>query len=161
MLAAVFSMQAFGYAAASLVSLVVITIVQSKFPDPSARSVDQIWRWVMGLGLIPAAFALVLRLTIPESPRYTLDIADDLAKAFDELDRFNRTTSLRQQWDHLLKVELVQDSGASMGELDEAKEGVTTETQPVSHPVPTLTVKSYFGQQKYWKILAGTSLTWL
>lgn len=32
-----------------------------------ARTIDRVWRLVSGLGLFPAALALVSRLTIPES----------------------------------------------------------------------------------------------
>lgn len=38
------------------------------------RAIDRLWRLVVGLGIIPAAIALVFRFTIPESPRYQLDV---------------------------------------------------------------------------------------
>lgn len=159
MLAAIFSMQAFGYAAASIVSLVVITVVRVYHPEPSPKSIDQTWRWVMGLGLVPACFAIVLRLTIPESPRYTLDVIRNIVKAFDEVDRFNNA-DLRREWDNLLKIESTQDSGASVGEVEESKEGGTTQAIAID-TTPTLGVKEYFFRDKYWTVLAGTSLTWL
>lgn len=74
MLATVFSMQAFGYATATIVSIIGVSWTRHVHPSASPRSVDQIWRWVMGIGLLPAAAAVVLRLSIPETPRYTLDI---------------------------------------------------------------------------------------
>src|SRR5204863_9835380 len=43
--------------------------------------VDQVWRWVIGIAVIPAAIAIVLRLTIPETPRYHVDIMKDLWRA--------------------------------------------------------------------------------
>ena len=46
MLAVLFSMQAFGFAAATLTSIVVVCVVRHYHPDPSRVSVDQIWRWV-------------------------------------------------------------------------------------------------------------------
>jgi PHS family inorganic phosphate transporter-like MFS transporter len=38
------------------------------------RAIDRLWRLVIGIGVVPAVIALVFRFTIPESPRYTLDI---------------------------------------------------------------------------------------
>lgn len=46
MLAVLFSMQAFGFAAATITSIVVVSVVRHYHPDPSQVSVDQIWRWV-------------------------------------------------------------------------------------------------------------------
>jgi len=74
MLAIVFStMQAFGYAAATINSIVVVSIVRHYHPTPSQVAVDQIWRWVMGLSLIPASVAvLVMQFFVLESPRFML-----------------------------------------------------------------------------------------
>ncbi|KAF8477138.1 hypothetical protein BDZ91DRAFT_778292 [Kalaharituber pfeilii] len=43
--------------------------------------VDRMWRIVIGFGAIPACIALYYRLTIPETPRYTFDVARDIEKA--------------------------------------------------------------------------------
>jgi MFS transporter, PHS family, inorganic phosphate transporter len=43
--------------------------------------VDQTWRFVTGLGGVFAVTAIVLRLTIPEAPRYYVRIGQDLIKA--------------------------------------------------------------------------------
>jgi PHS family inorganic phosphate transporter-like MFS transporter len=45
------------------------------------RVVDQVWRWVTGVAIIPAALAIGLRLTVPETPRYYADIRKNVAKA--------------------------------------------------------------------------------
>jgi MFS family permease len=94
-LASVFFMQACGILAASVVSVVVVAAVQAQNPDVIPRAVDHIWRWMMGLSLIPATFAVVIRLSIPESPRYTLDVLDDPYKAFEEANRFNESQGAR------------------------------------------------------------------
>jgi Sugar (and other) transporter len=39
-----------------------------------APSTENIWRTIIGVAAIPAGFAIYLRLAIPESPRYSLDI---------------------------------------------------------------------------------------
>ena len=44
-------------------------------------AVDKMWRTLIGFGAVPACIALYYRLTIPETPRYTFDIARDVEKA--------------------------------------------------------------------------------
>src|SRR3954466_7886504 len=39
------------------------------------------WRILIGFGAVPACIALYYRLTIPETPRYTFDVARDVEKA--------------------------------------------------------------------------------
>ena len=41
---------------------------------------DQVWRWVIGFAVIPAALAVGLRFTIPEPPRYYAHILKDTSK---------------------------------------------------------------------------------
>ena len=66
MLATVFSMQSIGQLFAALVAFLAIHF---------GLTPDSMWRLVYGVGAIPTAVALVFRLTIPESPRYTFDVA--------------------------------------------------------------------------------------
>jgi MFS transporter, PHS family, inorganic phosphate transporter len=40
-------------------------------------TIDSIWRCVIGVGAFPALIAILYRITIPESPRYTNDINRD------------------------------------------------------------------------------------
>ncbi|KAJ4416499.1 hypothetical protein N0V82_006694 [Gnomoniopsis sp. IMI 355080] len=49
--------------------------------EMSKLVVDQVWRWTVGVGIIPAAIAIIMRLTIPETPRYYAGIMKDLRKA--------------------------------------------------------------------------------
>lgn len=71
-LAAVFAMQGFSIAAGAIVSQVVTRVVQTRHtydpanPEASARAVDQIWRWVVGLGLIPALFTVICGSRFPK-----------------------------------------------------------------------------------------------
>ncbi|KAF1836806.1 MFS general substrate transporter [Decorospora gaudefroyi] len=48
------------------------------------RATDRLWRLVIGIGVIPALIALVFRFTIPESPRYTLDILQNTKSTLED-----------------------------------------------------------------------------
>ncbi|KAL3958613.1 hypothetical protein ACCO45_006775 [Purpureocillium lilacinum] len=48
-------------------------------------AVDKMWRTLIGFGAVPACIALYFRLTIPETPRYTFDVARDVEKAQDDV----------------------------------------------------------------------------
>lgn len=164
MLAAVFSMQAAGYATANIVALIATVVVRSHHPEPSARSVDQIWRWVIGLSLIPAFLAAVLRLTIPESPRYTLDVNENVARAFDESNRFNNA-ELEPEWVRQANLEIVADTITA----DEAFGAIPSKTAytAVEEVLDVRDIdqsqiqwKKYFIEQGNWRVLLGTSLCW-
>ncbi|KAF2728897.1 MFS general substrate transporter [Polyplosphaeria fusca] len=47
--------------------------------EDTAHVVDLIWRVVILIGVLPALLAIIGRLTIPETPRYLLEIERDLA----------------------------------------------------------------------------------
>jgi MFS transporter, PHS family, inorganic phosphate transporter len=46
------------------------------------------WRLLVGLGCIPAVAALYFRLTIPETPRFTMDIARNVRQARQDINHF-------------------------------------------------------------------------
>ncbi len=48
-------------------------------------AVDKMWRTLIGFGAVPGCIALYYRLTIPETPRYTFDVARDVEKANDDV----------------------------------------------------------------------------
>jgi MFS transporter, PHS family, inorganic phosphate transporter len=97
MMAAVFLMQPLGQLLASVVGLaVLLTIGRSEGLETqtdhvaAATTVDRIWRYVIGVGAIPALVAILFRLTIPESPRYTLDVDHDGARALKDTQDYLR-----------------------------------------------------------------------
>ncbi|KAH8900459.1 MFS general substrate transporter [Thozetella sp. PMI_491] len=91
MLAAVFAMQSVGRLLAYMVGIVTVVGISQdqgidwRNPpnniDQEKMVVDMIWRTVIGVGVFPAALALILRVTIPETPRYDSEIKDDLRQA--------------------------------------------------------------------------------
>ncbi len=46
------------------------------------------WRLLIGLGCVPGAVALYFRLTIPETPRFTMDIERNVRQAAQDVDNF-------------------------------------------------------------------------
>lgn len=115
MLAAVFFFQPLGqliavlmaFAATAGFSSYVSSIPTSVPPDMAcsvftkdaagiecARTVDRAWRLVAGLGAVPAAVAMVFRLTIPESVYYILDIKNDSNEAMHAKDYFGSREDL-------------------------------------------------------------------
>lgn len=82
MMAAVFSNQGLGQFFAALVSFICTArykdFLNSTTCDPNCQNaLDQSWRILYGLGIVPACLALYFRLTIPETIRYTLDVEVD------------------------------------------------------------------------------------
>lgn len=48
-------------------------------------SVDFCWRLLIGLGCVPGVVALYFRLTIPETPRFTMDIERNVKQATQDI----------------------------------------------------------------------------
>lgn len=63
MLIGAFSFQAAGMLSGALVGAIVLKIFHE----------FEAWRWMLGLGVVPAVIVLVLRTTVPESPRWLID----------------------------------------------------------------------------------------
>jgi PHS family inorganic phosphate transporter-like MFS transporter len=87
MLSIVFLAQGLGKLAAMGLTIAVLSpilsaISQTTADNPSELDVqgalDRAWRLVIGCGSIPAIITLCYRLTIPESPRYRLDVLEML-----------------------------------------------------------------------------------
>jgi PHS family inorganic phosphate transporter-like MFS transporter len=94
MMTAVFASQGWGQLTAGIVSLVVVTAFKKQIindPADYARHVDFCWRLLIGLGAVPGAVALYFRLTLPETPRFTMDIERNIKAASADVDAFLQT----------------------------------------------------------------------
>ena len=164
MLAMVFAMQAFGIAAGAIVSLVVTRVVQTRHPDDlahpgaSARAVDQIWRWIIGLALVPALLTAIMRFTIPESPRYTLDVLNDPFKASAETNRLKRFN---------LGSEIINQSNSAViskkstpSDVKDITGASTAGRHYLGREPTSLTIRQYFWSEGNWRTLLATSLSW-
>lgn len=75
--------------AAALVALVVVSAYKEAIlagPFPSALPIDHAWRLLIGLGCVPGVVALYFRLTIPETPRFTMDVERNVAQASQDIE---------------------------------------------------------------------------
>jgi len=94
MMTAVFACQGWGQLSAGIVSLVVVTAFKKQIINDTAaypRHIDFCWRLLIGLGAVPGAVALYFRLTLPETPRFTMDIERNIKAASADVDAFLQT----------------------------------------------------------------------
>jgi PHS family inorganic phosphate transporter-like MFS transporter len=142
LLATVFFMQAIGQLCSTLVSLAVVAGYRNDTltGDDAKAAVDSVWRWVMGVGLIPTLVAIIARFKIPESPRYTMDIVGDTYKAsVDAMDYRGQPRDAQELQS--------QNNNAA---VDGANPGAA----------PYSDVVDYFWTRGNWVYLLGTTLSW-
>ncbi|KAJ3312948.1 phosphate transporter [Boothiomyces sp. JEL0838] len=134
MIALVFAMQGVGILLGSAVSVLALLAYQNMIrADPT--NLDYVWRVMAGFGCIPALCAVYFRLTIPETPRYALDVEKDIAKGAAATKQFmtNKMTIVHEE-EHIAP----------------AKE---------KKPFHTSFIE-YFGKWGNLKVLIGTAFTW-
>lgn len=188
---AVFMCQPLGQLAATLVTLIAVARQRNGIPaDANAanctgectKTMDSIWRWVIGVGVIPALLALWFRLTIIESPRYTADVGRDSKKAASELNRYLPTepdsaaasvtsvsppdqTRLRKpvaHWnDHSASFESHGQQGEIPREMHIEDQIMASASENKPPPVPSWEdFKDYFWVKGNFRTLVATSLCW-
>lgn len=179
MLAVVFFMQPLGQVAGNLVSLIVVAVTRGNGDTDPIRAVDIMWRWVIGIGVVPAVVASLFRFAIPETPRYLLDIDNDPIKAeFDASALFGEPTAERdpefdRPWDGSPMPVSSSFSQVSAGGSADGSSiiggSIATNTEYTLHP-PTLQshwrlawndMVHFFWVEGNWRTLMGTSLAWL
>ncbi|KAF7728471.1 Inorganic phosphate transporter pho84 [Apophysomyces ossiformis] len=129
MMALIFSMQGIGNLAAAIVTLVLLAIFKDAI-NADVMNLDYVWRLCIGLGAVPAVATIYLRFTMPESPRYSLNVNHDVEAAAAAKGQ-QVSEELAKQY---TKVEAKRDHWAEF--------------------------RAYFGQWKHFKVLLGTSLSW-
>lgn len=169
MMATVFFMQPLGQIAGNLVSLIVVSISRKSNNDDLLRSVDIMWRWIIGIGVVPGVVALIFRFAIPETPRFLLDIEDDPVKAeFDATQLFGEAP-LDTEMESGTWCESLPESNFSSRSIDEHSDARASWTITAA-PLTTLNsswthsrddIKQYFWTEGNWRTLFGTSMCWL
>ncbi|THH14113.1 hypothetical protein EW146_g6184 [Bondarzewia mesenterica] len=88
LMTAVFANQGWGNFAAALVSLIVVSAYKTAILHDNPATLDSVdfcWRLLIGLGCVPGCIALYFRLTIPETPRFTMDIERNVKQATEDI----------------------------------------------------------------------------
>ncbi|KAF1849749.1 inorganic phosphate transporter 1-6 /Pi cotransporter [Cucurbitaria berberidis CBS 394.84] len=154
MMGAVFAMQGFGQLGGALVMLCLVAGFKHKLEPASGYgtctgdcqiAVDKMWRALIGIGVVPACIALYYRLTIPETPRYTFDVARDVEKGNEDAKHYLSGKKGEGSPDEITQV---QARRQSVAQLD----------------VPKASFGDFFrfyGKLKNGKILFGTAMSWL
>ncbi|KAI3341900.1 major facilitator superfamily domain-containing protein [Ustulina deusta] len=152
MMAAVFSMQGIGQLFAAIVALITTAAFANMFKNATnvgdcdydcQTAADRCWRIIIGVGAVPAVFALYYRITIPETPRYTFEVAKDVEKAAADIKAYM--------------------TSQSEGEVDEIKQARMKKVASPALAVPSASWRDayeYFSQWKNGKVLIGTTLSW-
>src|SRR5579871_5156158 len=152
MIAAVFAMQGFGQFNAGLITLIVTVGFKESLISASGPSTcsgvcqlaaDKMWRTVIGFGAVPGCIALYYRLTIPETPRYTFDVAKDVVKAGSDIKAYvaGKPEGIP---DEVVRVQAMQENRDRL-DVPEAGWG---------------DFFRHYSKWKYGKTLLGTASSW-
>lgn len=154
MMAAVFSMQGIGQLAAAIVALITTVAFKDQYiigttgswsscHDACQLAGDRAWRIIIGFAAVPACFALYYRITIPETPRYTFDIAHDIEKAQADI--------------------VAYMNNEKEGEVDPISQQKTKQRLGKHLALPAASwsdCMAYFSQWDNFKVLFGTTSSW-
>eukprot|EP00727_Mastigamoeba_balamuthi_P005795 m51a1_g1835 putative mfs phs inorganic phosphate transporter (568) ;mRNA; f:550901-552741 len=86
MIGLVFAMQGIGILFGAIVSCVLLGIFKARIEE-SQRNIDHVWRLCLLIGVVPAACALYFRTRVPESPRYTMEVEQNLHQATRDIEK--------------------------------------------------------------------------
>ncbi|KAI9342845.1 major facilitator superfamily domain-containing protein [Obelidium mucronatum] len=137
MLSAVFAMQGIGIMVGGLVYIATLAAMQSRI-QADYTVLDHVWRVAVGFGIVPALGAVYFRLTIPETPRFTVDVLGDIEKATSDVQKV-----------------------LAMNEVTNVASGWTQEEAAVAKVnVKQNDFLNYFGKWENLKTLIGTAYCW-
>ena len=118
MMGSVFAMQGIGQFTAAMVALCVTTGFKESLLTAKnvaacdgvcLLAVDKMWRVIIGFGAVPGCIALYFRLTIPETPRYTFDVARDTEKVVEDVKAY-KSGAHEGHPDEVSRAGVLQDS---------------------------------------------------
>jgi PHS family inorganic phosphate transporter-like MFS transporter len=185
MLAAVFAMQGIGILIGGLVFVITLRCMQSPILF-DWQNLDYVWRIALGFGAIPGLIAVYFRLTIPETPRYTVDVVGDAEKAERDVEKvlmLNERRDLTTSWKSATANDTIQTTNSSnnnnnnnfsndhINNSNITRNNINTTTnnttrhkrRDVIKPIKRNTAsdfRNYFSQWRNLKILLGTAYCW-
>ncbi len=124
--------------AASLVALIITAAFKSAILNdtpPNYDSVDYMWRLLIGIGCVPGVIALYFRLTIPETPRFTMDVERNIQQATADISNVLTTGKSRENPDAV--IQRAEAPRATWADFT-----------------------SHFGKWENGKVLIGTAYSW-
>lgn len=149
---AVFALQGIGQFGASLVALIVTAGFKESFRQAKDAgscdgdcllAADKAWRVILGFGAVPGCIALYYRLTIPETPRYTFDVARDVEKARADVKAYIQGRP-EGRVDEMQRLQAIAEHGNAL-------QTPKASWQDFRH---------YFSQWRNLRILLGTAGSW-
>jgi PHS family inorganic phosphate transporter-like MFS transporter len=141
MMNAVFASQGWGNFSAALVAFIITAAYKSSILNDVTsgpnrwNSIDQMWRILIGLGCVPGVVALYFRLTIPETPRFTMDIERNIQQASKDIEGI--LTVGKSDVDPDAVIQRAEAPRASWADF-----------------------RAYFGRWENFKVLFGCSYSW-
>lgn len=136
MMALIFSMQGIGNLAAAIVTIILLAIFKEAI-NADTMNLEYVWRLCIGLGAIPAVATIYLRFTMPESPRYALNVNHDVEQAAAAI------TIKGDQLEEAAANATIERAMDTKGKRDHWAE-----------------FRAYFRQWRHLRVLLGTSLSW-
>ena len=140
MMGAVFAMQGIGQFVAAMVALIAVTGFEESLKTAKTvgncsgvcqYAMDKTWRIVIGFGAVPGCIALYFRLTIPETPRYTFDVARDAEQAVSDVKAYT--------------------AGKPEGKPDEVSRAAVLQDSRVRLAPPKASWADFWGHYSQWK----------
>ncbi|KAG0679159.1 Inorganic phosphate transporter pho84 [Pichia californica] len=161
---AVFANQGWGQFLAGVVAMICVAAYKNPLNVEGAencgpeciKACDQIWRIIIGIGAVPGMIALYFRLTIPESPRFTMDVEGDLDKATADAAKF-----ASGEHGNATENEITVLKGHETNEI-EKEDNLSTQNE-INNGPPKASAKDFINHFKQWKhgkILLGTAGSW-
>jgi PHS family inorganic phosphate transporter-like MFS transporter len=98
------------------------------------ESIDSMWRILIGLGCVPGVIALYFRLTIPETPRFTMDIERNINQASADIENMLDVNNNPPQEQDIIRIETPRGTWSDF--------------------------RSHFSQHSNFQVLFGAAYSW-
>ena len=169
MIALVFAMQGIGILLGAVVSTVALAAFKTSI-ESNVQNLDYVWRILAGFGIVPALCAVYYRMTITETPRFTLEVQKDVDQASKDAQKFLTkdkgsqalaSTSITTAEISIELTVIPSDAPAPAAHINTTvTENNGTTTSVLKNKGFVQEFVAHFGQWSNLKVLIGTSLCW-